>query len=570
MKKSKILNLLYIYILIQPFIDLATSLVIRFTEFPITLGICIRGLFILIVFGYILFYSKSKYKKVSLLYISLIGLYILGYIFTKEGIFKLEFLIEEVLSIFKYLYVPIIFLGLLNIFDDYKLNYKKMHNIFISVVMIYSILIILAIITNSSFSSYTVGDNAGFIGWFYSANEIGAILTILYPYLFFYIMNKRTYPSGLILLPTTFVMIFIGTKTSLLGLVIPLLLFSMYIVWNKICTYKKPLIITTFFLLIVIACMTSMPAIENAKANLNRNNNDTTTLVFSNRNQYLVNIAEIYIETDVDDQLFGVGFTNRNEINDPSIIKIIEMDIHDILFRFGFIGMFIMFLPYIYIFYVIIKYIESKKKLGINQLIYGYCVGITLVVAFIAGHVLGAPAVAIYLAISMIMLIDTMKCSEVKMKKVLFISSTGGHLSELLQLKPMFEKYDYHLITEKTKSNLSLPDKFDGKVNFLIYGTKDFPFKYIFKFLGNCFKSLYLYFKIRPKYIVTTGTHTAVPMCYIGKLFGSKIIFIETFANSETKTLSGKMVYPISDLFIVQWENMLNLYPKAVLGGWIY
>ena len=59
-------------------------------------------------------------------------------------------------------------------------------------------------------------------------------------------------------------------------------------------------------------------------------------------------------------------------------------------------------------------------------------------------------------------------------------------------------------------------------------------------------------------------------MCYIGKLFGSKIIFIETFANRNSKTLSGRLVYPIANLFIVQWENMLKLYPKAILGGWIY
>ena len=38
-------------------------------------------------------------------------------------------------------------------------------------------------------------------------------------------------------------------------------------------------------------------------------------------------------------------------------------------------------------------------------------------------------------------------------KKVLFISSTGGHLSELLQLSPLFEKYDYNIITEKDKTN---------------------------------------------------------------------------------------------------------------------
>ena len=50
----------------------------------------------------------------------------------------------------------------------------------------------------------------------------------------------------------------------------------------------------------------------------------------------------------------------------------------------------------------------------------------------------------------------------------------------------------------------------------------------------------------------------------------TKIIFIETFANKNTKTLSGKMVYPIADLFIVQWEEMKKLYPKAVYGGAIY
>jgi len=39
-------------------------------------------------------------------------------------------------------------------------------------------------------------------------------------------------------------------------------------------------------------------------------------------------------------------------------------------------------------------------------------------------------------------------------KKVLFVASTGGHLKELMQLESMFSLYDYHLITEKTKSNL--------------------------------------------------------------------------------------------------------------------
>ena len=156
------------------------------------------------------------------------------------------------------------------------------------------------------------------------------------------------------------------------------------------------------------------------------------------------------------------------------------------------------------------------------------------------------------------------------MKKVLFISSTGGHLNELLQLKRMFEKYDSYIITEKTKSNLKLKEEYGNKIHFLVYGTKHKPFTYPFKLLYNCFKSLYYYLLIRPDVIITTGAHTAGPMCCIGKLGRSKIIYIETFANINTKTMTGRLIYKFADLFIVQWEEMLKLYPKAKYEGWIF
>ena len=155
-------------------------------------------------------------------------------------------------------------------------------------------------------------------------------------------------------------------------------------------------------------------------------------------------------------------------------------------------------------------------------------------------------------------------------KNGMFISSTGGHLNEMLQLKELFEKYDYYIVTEKTKSNLNLKNKYKNKVSFLVYGTKDHMLVYPFKLIYNTFKSLFIYLKVHPDYIVTTGAHTAGPMCCIGKLLGSRIIYIDTFANITTKTVTGKCLYPIADKFIVQWESMLKLYPEAVYGGWIF
>ena len=111
--------------------------------------------------------------------------------------------------------------------------------------------------------------------------------------------------------------------------------------------------------------------------------------------------------------------------------------------------------------------------------------------------------------------------------------------------------------------------------NFYLFHNKELytlgkKFIYPFKLLLNCFKSLFIYIKVRPKYIVSTGAHTAGPMCLIGKIFGSKIIFIETFANSKTKSKTGSIVYKFADLFIVQWKEMLELYPGAIYGGWIF
>ncbi len=156
-----------------------------------------------------------------------------------------------------------------------------------------------------------------------------------------------------------------------------------------------------------------------------------------------------------------------------------------------------------------------------------------------------------------------------KKKKALFISSTGGHLTELLQLDPMFKNYDSYIVTERTKSNMKLKEKYKN-VNYLIYGTKSHLFTYIFKFLFNSIYSFILFLIIRPDVIVTTGAHTCVPMCYIGRIFGSKVIYIETFANFHTRTVTGRLVYPMASKFYVQWETMLNLYPKSEFGGRVY
>lgn len=157
---------------------------------------------------------------------------------------------------------------------------------------------------------------------------------------------------------------------------------------------------------------------------------------------------------------------------------------------------------------------------------------------------------------------------KMRKKKVLFVSSIGGHLTQLLQLKSIFDDYDYLLITEKSDVTIDLKNKY--KVKYFIYCNKKNFLKYFIINVINAFNSVFTFLIVRPDVIVTTGANTAVPLCYMGRIFGKKVIFIESFAKQEGKTLAGKLVYPVATTFIVQWESMLKYYPKAKYFGGIY
>lgn len=155
-----------------------------------------------------------------------------------------------------------------------------------------------------------------------------------------------------------------------------------------------------------------------------------------------------------------------------------------------------------------------------------------------------------------------------KQKKVIFISSIGGHLTQLLQLESLFTSYRYLLITEKSSVTKDLKKKY--KTKYYLYCNKKNFLKYFIINILNAFHSLYTFFTFDPDVIVTTGANTAVPLCYLGRIFGKKVIFIESYAKSRGKTLAGKLCYPIATTFIVQWESMLEYYPDAQYYGSIY
>ena len=152
------------------------------------------------------------------------------------------------------------------------------------------------------------------------------------------------------------------------------------------------------------------------------------------------------------------------------------------------------------------------------------------------------------------------------MNKICFIASTGGHFEQLMMLKPLMDKYESFIVTEKTDYSVIEDDRKIYYLNQVNRHEKTF----IFKMALNFIKSLNLFIKERPDVVISTGALATIPMCIFAKVFKKKIIFIESFAKVNSPTLTGKLVYKFADQFYVQWEQMKEHYPNAIFRGGIY
>lgn len=151
------------------------------------------------------------------------------------------------------------------------------------------------------------------------------------------------------------------------------------------------------------------------------------------------------------------------------------------------------------------------------------------------------------------------------MKKVIFVSSSGGHLSEILKLSPLFKEYEYLLVTEKTPVTEVLKDKYN--IQFLKYGPNRNKIKYLGSVIHNIFKSIKILIRFKPKTIVSTGAQVGGIMCFFAKLMGKKVIYIESLAKVNSLSVTGKMVYPFANKFYVQWKALEEKYKKAEYIG---
>ena len=148
--------------------------------------------------------------------------------------------------------------------------------------------------------------------------------------------------------------------------------------------------------------------------------------------------------------------------------------------------------------------------------------------------------------------------------KVCLVGSSGGHLTHLYMLKDFWKDKDRFWVTFDKEDARSILE--NEKVIPCYYPTN----RNIKNLIKNTFLAIRILLKEKPDLIISSGAAVAVPFFYIGKILGAKLIYIEVFDRIDKPTVTGKLVYPIADKFIVQWEEQKKVYPKAINLGSIF
>lgn len=365
-------KVLLIFLLIQPFLD-----VIATTNYSI-LNIIVRGLFLLLIVIYLLFNKKNIAILISTL---VSGLILFGInIYFNLGI------VTSISNVMKLYYLPITILFFVNIKNSID------NKIITYVLFIYLILFLTSYIFGFGYNNYKLSDGKqGFRGIFNSINEISAIIIGLFPLALNYLKNKSNYIISILLIVFAFlVALLTGTKVLMIGLFI--IIIFIYIksaikVFKNMSTIKKIISIIVISIIILggIYLLTYTRFYKNmlVQQKFFKSYNILSIdfinkVLFNNRLTFLKDNFLFYKSQKLINIIFGIGYSNQS-------IKLVEIDIFDILFRFGIFGLIGFIVPIIYI----------VKKIKLDKISL-FSIILLILISLTSGHVLLSPNVSIY------------------------------------------------------------------------------------------------------------------------------------------------------------------------------
>lgn len=145
--------------------------------------------------------------------------------------------------------------------------------------------------------------------------------------------------------------------------------------------------------------------------------------------------------------------------------------------------------------------------------------------------------------------------------RLALVGSSGGHLLQLLALRPVWESHDRMWVTFPTEdARHSLAGE---RTTWCYHPTN----RNAWNLIRNSLLALRTLILYRPTHVISTGAAVAVPFFYLGRLFGATTVYIEVFDRIDSPTLTGRLVRPVASHFFVQWREQLQHYTGSTLLG---
>ncbi len=145
--------------------------------------------------------------------------------------------------------------------------------------------------------------------------------------------------------------------------------------------------------------------------------------------------------------------------------------------------------------------------------------------------------------------------------KILLVCSSGGHLAQLYQLRSWWERHDRTWVTFADAQATSLL-RGERLVRAYSPTTRNVP---------NAIRNLRLAVSTiraeRPDVVLSDGAGVAFPFFLAAKAAGVRTVYLEVYDRISRPTMTGKLCYPVTDLFLLQWPEQAHSYPRGRVIG---
>lgn len=442
--REKLMLILGVYILCQPLIDVLTALGAN-ADHPVTAGIVVRSLFMVLCFLYAVFVSEYEGKRQCMIYTGVIVGYLVLFMLYMLSVGGISLCFANIPDVMKTFFAPFVLIFLYSIYKQY--GFAVTRDAIGAAGGLYTSVILLALLTGTSNFTYANSGN-GFNGWFFAANEVSCIIALTAPFTICLCLRllttvtKKTWWKRLIIAWT---LVSIVVSANFIGTKIVFAITALYcvaaFVWALVhCVRERSrdrvlqTVVLGVMCVAVIGLFFSSPLryylnniyfeimdedselrliswgeeIQKAsegtwlKALLKENETwERIDQILSRRLLSASPSVQVYTEGGVLAKLLGIGYADTPAYS-RSIEFMVEMDPPGILIRHGILGFIVYCGPYFaFIAYAVVQFFQRPgQRLGdLNYCTALYTVLVGFAISLIAGHALVSPAVSIFVLV---------------------------------------------------------------------------------------------------------------------------------------------------------------------------